>query len=133
MYFKQKTFFLDFSSARLSAVMASALYNLGSKLSPNTVQIVKDAIYKRSFQPALESIRNYKGITADLNRRWLSFTGNWNPATWAHLTSAAFMIMDSVDDRALIGATAFKNVPQYLDVFNPDGFNSERYDFIYPI
>ena len=111
---------MDLGSTALSWDMATALWLLGDKLSPETRARVRDNLERRTLRPFRAMIEGRQPEAF-----WLRATHNWNAVCLAGTVGTALAVVESPRDRAWFVAAAEDHIRFFLRGFTPDGYCSE--------
>ena len=118
--FRQETFVVDLGVAHISCELATMLYFLGDKLSPEVRALTMKALHRRMIDPLLG-----RYIEGKSNAWWIEATHNWNSVCLAQTTAAALQVVNSREDRAVFVAAAEKFSQNSLQGFTDNGYCSE--------
>jgi len=118
---KDTTFVVDLVSSDIAAMLSTADFWLGEKISERTRQLVRRELNRRIFHPVRNKIEGGDG------RRiwWLTGTNNWNSVCMGNVVIAAQAILADRDERAYFIAAAENVIKHYLKGFSEDGYCSE--------
>jgi len=111
---------IDLAVAGLSWELATAYYWLGDKLSPETRELIRSELRRRTFGPFKSCVS-----TGKPSMWWVTCTNNWNAVCLAGTVGAALAVIDSREERAFFVAGAEKSIPHFLSGFTADGYCSE--------
>ena len=120
--FEGRQYTINLSSADYAIELANAAYLLGDKLKPATHQQIKDALYLRVFNPALQAIKTNNSSDEFTS---LTSTGNHNAATLSGVTGAALAAIESKEERAVFVAIAERYSKNSIIGFLDDGYCTE--------
>ena len=107
----------------MASWMGLILNLLGEKIHSDVRELVINQIDIRVIQPTLTAIQT-NGESPDQSA-WMDSDSNWNPVCWGGVVIAAASTVSDPATRALLYATAYLNVNNYLQVYVADGWNSE--------
>jgi len=120
LYFNGAQYFMDLSSAGIAENLGLALYLMNSQLSTETMDVVKQALYTRVFNP----LKNSFNGTAPW-QWWVTAQSNHVAVVWTGVLVAAFCVIENAEDRKFFVDKAIYFSPNYLGSFVNDGFASE--------
>lgn len=119
--FKGEQTYIDLGSATSSWEIAIAGRSLGNKLSPETRELIRENLERRTFKPYEEAIRS-----GNIDRNWwIKTTNNWNAVCHAGVIGAALCSIEDHERRAFFIAAAEENIEFFFKGFTPDGYCSE--------
>jgi len=117
--FEGRAVTIDLGSSGLGVELATALYLLGDRLSPEVQRLVRENLERRLFVPYRRMVAGRQGAY------WLRVTNNWNAVCLANVTGAALATLPSRTDRAWFVVAARKYIANFLRGFTSDGYCSE--------
>jgi len=117
--FRGKLVTIDLASSALGWTLATTEYLLGSRLSPDTRRVVRDALQTRIFEP-------YRRMCAgEQPQWWLLARMNWNSVCLAGVTGAALTGLTDRRERAWYVLAAEHYSMNALKGFTEDGYCDE--------
>lgn len=123
--FKGNKPFVDLGVATNGADMATAIWLLGARLPPATVQLARENVGRRLTGPVLEQIRGEDPEFYRKRHWWAAVDYNWNAVCTAGSVSAILMLEESAEVRAMALRWADQNMQRFLGGFADDGYCSE--------
>jgi hypothetical protein len=117
--YNEGKWFMDLMSAAMAHELAQALYLLGDKVSPQTRQIVLNALEARVFAPVR------KTLVTDVDGWWLHTKINWNAVILCDVVGAALTVIESKADRALFANMGEQYIPNFISEFPESGYGIE--------
>lgn len=118
--FKETNPNVDLAAATQANQLGQALYLLGDKMRPKIIEIVKERLFCKIFNPVLTTIR-----TLDKRHYWLTVQNNWNSVCIAGVTGAALAVIEDVTLRAEFVAMAERYAQNGIEGFSDDGYCPE--------
>lgn len=111
---------IDLASSATSWNLATTVYWLGQRLSPQVRQLIQAELERRTFKP----FESY--VTGGQPRlHWATVTNNWNAVCLAGVVGAALAAIDPPERRAFFAAAAEHYIEYFLEGFTSDGYCSE--------
>lgn len=114
---------VDLAAASMADDIAQAIYLVGEKLNPTTLQRVKEVLQERIFDPVLYSYRTLDCMGT--KQSWITRDNNWNLVCVAGVTCAALAVIDDIKLRAEFVAAANKYIQYGVNGFLEDGYCPE--------
>ncbi|MHC5033526.1 MAG: heparinase II/III domain-containing protein, partial [Planctomycetota bacterium] len=111
---------IDLASSALAWNLATAGYLLGSRLSPEVRQLLRDNVRRRVLVPFEDMVSGARPAN-----HWLTNTNNWNAVCLAGVTGAALTQVESRRQRAAFIVAAEAYSQNFLKGFGPDGCCTE--------
>lgn len=111
---------VDLRSSAAGWNLATAVYWLGDKLSPEIRKQIQNELERRIFTPYESCLK-----TGKPRMWWVVGTNNWNAVCHAGVAGAALAAIESPGRRAWFAAAAEKNIEHFLRGFTSDGYCSE--------
>ena len=121
--YQGKTNYIDLASSATSWDLATADYWLQDKLSPETRQLIRENIERRTFASYEQSVQGEKHSGRD--NWWITTTNNWNAVCHTGVIGAALALIDDGERRAWFVASAESHNEYFLKGFTADGYCSE--------
>lgn len=118
--FRQERFNVDLGVAHISNNMATAMYFLDDRISPDLRALMMANLRKRMVDSMIASYEAGAGLAW-----WMTATHNWNSVCLAQVTGAALQVLDSREERALFLAAAEYYSQNSLQGFSDYGYCSE--------
>ncbi len=111
---------VELSTASASSDIASSMYMMDDKFSPEFRKKVLDQLYTRTFNPVMGALDGKNN-----NHWWLTTTNNWNSHCLQGVITAALTLIPDKLERAKYVTMGERYIKNYVLGFTPDGYCSE--------
>ncbi len=117
--FHDKLVTIDLGSSLLGWDVATVLWVMGDRLSPEVRALARKELQRRIFEP-------YRRMVSGKQKEWwLTAKMNWNSVCLAGVTGAALAALDDPKERAWYALAAEHYSRYALEGFGPDGYCDE--------